>query len=125
MSEQAQPLSAQAPSEQAQPVQATPAEPVPKPFYFHMCATATCKCLASYNGGPNEPCSRNCRDAYPCSAAYGSHPCHDTPFEVQAGLVAKRMPSNKQALAEAYVAIKHVLGVHWRRMSRPGTRRTC
>ena len=34
---------------------------------------------------------------------------HDTPFEVPVGRVAKPMPTSKQALAEAYCAIGHVV----------------
>ena len=61
-------LSAQALSEQARPVPATWERPEPKPWYFVKCATANCDCLSSYNGAPNQACSRNCRDAHPCSA---------------------------------------------------------
>ena len=40
-----------------------------------------------------------------------SRPYHDTPNEVPVGRVAMCMPKGKQALAEAYVAIPHVVGV--------------
>ena len=92
-------------SEQGQPVPATWERPEPKPV------TTNCDCLLSYNGAPNQACSTNCRDTHPCSVTAGqSHPHHDIPDEVPVGRVAERMPSNKQALADALVAMPGVGG---------------
>ena len=90
---------------------ATWVRPEPKPWYYVKCATAHCDCRLSYNGAPNQACSRRCRDEHPCSLQAGeSRPHHDIPTEVPLGRVATRMQGNKQALAEPLVAIPHITG---------------